>query len=125
MWYLLLDLEMLAPSDIRARVTVNHDSPWFSGHFPDHPILPGIAQLKMVADVIARARQEHLWIKRLHRVKFKRIVGPGERLEIHAAATDTDGLYSFRITHETQDVCSGMISLDDNQHPETTNDQQP
>lgn len=125
MWYLLLDLEMSAPSDIRARVMVNDDSPWFSGHFPDHPILPGIAQLKMVVDVIARARRERLWIKRLHRVKFKRIVAPGEQLDIHAAATGTDGLYSFRITHDTQDVCSGMMSLDDQQHAETTHDQQP
>lgn len=123
MWYLLLDLEMPASDDIRARVIVNHDSPWFSGHFPDHPILPGIAQLKMVADVIAHARQERLGIKRLHRVKFKRIVRPGEQLDIHAAATNTGGLYSFRITHETEDVCSGTMLLDDQQHAETTHDQ--
>lgn len=120
MWYLLLDLEMLAPDDIRARVIVNHDSPWFSGHFPDHPILPGIAQLKMVADVIARARQGRPEIKRLHRVKFKRIVEPGEQLDIHATALNPGGLYSFRITHETEDVCSGSMSLDDQQHAETT-----
>jgi 3-hydroxymyristoyl/3-hydroxydecanoyl-(acyl carrier protein) dehydratase len=118
MWYSLLDLEMPAPHDIRAHVTVNDDSPWFSGHFPDHPIVPGIAQLKMVADVIARARQESLWINRLTRVKFKKIVKPGEHLEILATATNTTGLYSFRITHETQDVCSGMISLDHQQHIE-------
>lgn len=125
MWYLLLDLEIPAPNDIRARVLVDHDSPWFSGHFPDRPILPGIAQLKMVADVIGRARQEHLWIKRLHRVKFKRIVGPGEPLDIHATATNTDGLYAFRITHETEDVCSGTMVLDDHQHAETTHEHQP
>ena len=125
MWYLLLDLEIPAPNDIRARVVVDHDSPWFSGHFPDHPILPGIAQLKMVADVIARARQERLGIKRLHRVKFKRIVGPGEQLDIHATATNTGGLYSFRITHETEDVCSGTMALDDQLHVEATHEQQP
>ena len=125
MWYLLLDLEIPAPNGIRARVLVDRDSPWFSGHFPDHPILPGIDQLKMVADVIDRARQERLEIKRLHRVKFKRIVGPGEQLDIHVAATETTGLYSFRITHETEDVCAGTMSLDDQQHAETTHEQQP
>ncbi len=125
MWYLLLDLELPAPNDIRARVLVDHDSPWFSGHFPDHPILPGIAQLKMVADVIARARQEPLRIARLHRVKFKRIVKPGERLDIHATATKSGSLYAFRITHETEDVCSGTMALDDQQHAETTHEQRP
>lgn len=113
MWYLLLDLEMPAANAIRARVIVPDDSPWFSGHFPDDPILPGIAQLKMVADVIARARQQDLWIKRLHRVKFKRIVRPGEQLDIHATATSPGDLYAFRITCATEDVCSGTMSLDD------------
>jgi len=99
-----------------ALVTVNDDSPWFSGHFPDNPILPGIAQLNMVADIIALSRQKSLYIKRLNRVKFKKIVRPGEQLEIHAAATSTTGLYTFHITHETQAVCSGMMSLADKQH---------
>ena len=69
----------------------------------------------MVADVIATSRREDLCIKRLNRVKFKKLVKPGELLEIHAIATSTPGLYTFRITHEAQDVCSGMMSLADKQ----------
>ena len=114
MWYSLIDLKTPAPGEIRAQVAVKDDSPWFSGHFPDNPILPGIAQLNMVGDIIARARQESLYIKHLNRVKFKKIVRPGTQLEIHAAATDTPGRYTFRITHESQDVCSGMMALDEN-----------
>ena len=52
----------------------------------------------MVAAVIARSRQENLYIKRVQRVKFKKIVRPGERLEIDATATNTLGLYSFRVS---------------------------
>lgn len=116
MWYSLLDLATPAPGAIQAQVVVHDDSPWFSGHFPGNPILPGIAQLHMVAAVIARSRQEDLSIKRVQRVKFKKIVRPGERLEIDAAATSTLGLYSFRITHEAQDVCTGTMLLDFKQH---------
>jgi len=114
MWYSLLDFKSLGQGEIRAQVMVNNDSPWFSGHFPDQPILPGIAQLKMVADLLARAGRPGQGIKRLNRVKFKKIVKPGERLEIQVAATATAGLYSFRISHEAQDVCSGMMTLADN-----------
>ncbi|MTW22038.1 hypothetical protein [Allochromatium palmeri] len=114
MWFLLLDLDQPAPDEIRAGVVVNGDSPWFDGHFPDSPILPGIAQLKMVADVIGKARHQSLWVKRLHRVKFKRIVKPGELLEIHVKGTDNQ--YSFRITHNAEDVCYGMMSLDGKRH---------
>ena len=116
MWYSLLDLKTLASCEILAHVTVSGKSPWFSGHFPDNPILPGIAQLNMVVDIIALARQKSLCIKRLNRVKFKKIVRPGEHLAIHATITATTGLYTFRITHEDEDVCSGMMTLDDKQH---------
>ncbi|NEX20749.1 hypothetical protein G3480_10575 [Thiorhodococcus mannitoliphagus] len=113
MWFLHLNLEKPAPDEIRAGVVVNGDSPWFDGHFPDSPILPGIAQLKMVADVVGQAQKKALWINRLHRVKFRRIVKPGELLEIHVMGTGNQ--YSFRITHNAEDVCSGMMSLDDKQ----------
>lgn len=117
MLFFIVDLDKPAPDEIRAGVVVNGDSPWFDGHFPNSPILPGIAQLKMVAAVIGQAQKRPMWINRLHRVKFKRIVKPGEPLEIHV--TGTDNQYSFRITHNAEDVCSGMMSLDDKQQLET------
>jgi 3-hydroxymyristoyl/3-hydroxydecanoyl-(acyl carrier protein) dehydratase len=111
MWYSLLALNRITQDEILAQVTVSGSSPWFSGHFPENPILPGIAQLNMVAEVIARARNENLCIRRLNRVKFKRLVKPDEILEIRAVAASGGGLYSFRITHATEDVCSGTMSL--------------
>jgi 3-hydroxymyristoyl/3-hydroxydecanoyl-(acyl carrier protein) dehydratase len=116
MWYSLLDLKEVAPGALLAQVAVTDKSPWFSGHFPDNPILPGIAQLDMVAAVIARSRQKALIIQRLNRVKFKKIVSPGELLEIHTARTPTANLYSFRITSGPEDVCSGMMTLSEQQH---------
>jgi acyl carrier protein len=111
MWYSLLALNKITDDTLVAQVMVNEGSPWFSGHFPDNPILPGIAQLNMTAEVIALSRQENLCIKQLSRVKFKKIVRPGERLEIRTQAADTPDLYTFRITSEAQDVCSGTMFL--------------
>ncbi len=111
MWYSLLALQKITDDILVAQVMVNEGSPWFSGHFPDNPILPGIAQLNMTADVIALSRQENLCIRQLSRVKFKKIVRPGERLEIRTQAAETPNLYTFRITSEAQDVCSGTMFL--------------
>jgi|GEM_PF-66373 len=110
MWYFQPSFEKITENTLLAHVTVRVRSPWFSGHFPDDPILPGIAQLNMAAEAISLARQENLSIKRLSRVKFKKRVRPGERLEIRASATEAN-LYTFRITSEAQDVCSGMMLL--------------
>lgn len=115
MWYSLLDLQEVAPGALLAHLTVHDTSPWFSGHFPDHPILPGIAQLDMVAAVIARSRRQALFIQRLNRVKFKKIVRPGDLLEIFAQPTSAANQYSFRMRSGTEDVCSGTMTLADQQ----------
>ena len=111
MWHTVSSIESSDLQTVTATMFADESSLWYSGHFPDDPILPGIAQLHMVAELIALARQEKLCIKRLSRVKFKKIVRPGERLEIHAKNTEKPYTYSFRITSETQDVCSGTMSL--------------
>jgi acyl carrier protein len=111
MWYSLLALKKITENTLVAHVMVDESSLWFSGHFTDNPILPGIAQLNMTADVIALSKQENLCIKRISRVKFKKIVRPGERLEIRTSAAETPNLYTFRITSEAQDVCSGTMFL--------------
>jgi 3-hydroxyacyl-[acyl-carrier-protein] dehydratase len=110
MWYSLLALKKTDKDEVLADVTVAADSPWFTGHFPGNPILPAIAQLKMVADVLSLARGEELYIHRLSRVKFKKPVAPGALLTIYGAPAENQ-LYQFRITQKDQDVCSGTMSL--------------
>jgi len=92
-----------------AQVSVDGRSPWFSGHFPGDPILPGIAQLKMVADLITDSCGEALRLERLSRVKFRKIVRPGDLLDIHAAPCDKNYQYTFRIADGNEEICSGMM----------------
>jgi 3-hydroxymyristoyl/3-hydroxydecanoyl-(acyl carrier protein) dehydratase len=94
---------------LTASVTAEGDSPWFSGHFPNSPILPGIAQLKMVADLIAASGSSNLRITGLSRVKFRKLVRPGERLDIQVTGSDMQNHYLFRITSGDEDVCSGKM----------------
>ncbi|MFV0436055.1 MAG: hypothetical protein ACK5PS_01480 [Desulfopila sp.] len=107
----LHDLKATGANTVSARVTVEHDSPWFTGHFPGDAILPGIAQLQMVVEAVGRMRQEALRLRQLNRIKFKKIVRPGACLDIHATATGTTDVYSFTIVSETQEVCTGTMLL--------------
>jgi hypothetical protein len=45
-------------STVWADAYIGAASPWFSGHFPDEPILPGIAILSMVSEVIRQVASE-------------------------------------------------------------------
>ena len=116
MWYSLLNLQQNGSGAIVAQVVFDDTSPWFDGHFLDNPVLPGIAQVKVVADMIARSTGQNLSIKRLNRIKFKKIVRPGERLTIEITPAAMINQYSFHITNQAQDICSGTMTLADTQH---------
>ena len=92
-----------------ATVTIAANSPWFSGHFPDDPILPGIAQLKMVADLVTSSTEDTLRMTGVSRVKFRKIVRPEEVLDIHVTCGNKAEQYTFKITSGSDDVCSGWM----------------
>jgi 3-hydroxymyristoyl/3-hydroxydecanoyl-(acyl carrier protein) dehydratase len=107
-------------------VTIDGNSPWFSGHFPGDPILPGIAQLKMVADLVvdlnAKSGAGNLRMTSLSRVKFRKIVRPGELLDIQVTHGDKEDQYIFKITSGDEGVCSGWMFFTQTnpQHSENT-----
>ena len=96
-------------------VITESDSRWFSGHFPDNPILPGIAQLKMIVDLITTSTTDAVRLAGLRRIKFRRIVRPGEQLDIQVLPDSTDNYYTFKITCGNEDVCSGKIHFTQNE----------
>ncbi len=95
---------------IAVSVIVDGNSPWFSGHFPGDPILPGIAQLKMVVDLVSESgKGNHLCMTGLSRIKFRKTVRPGDQLDIEVRCDKNKGQYLFNITSGVEDVCSGRI----------------
>ncbi len=98
-----------------ASVITESNSRWFSGHFPNNPILPGIAQLKMVVDLVSKSGAGKVCISGLSRVKFRKIVRPGEQLDIQVIPGTTDNHYIFKITCGDEDVCSGKMHFTQNE----------
>lgn len=72
----------------RKNVTVNE--PYFVGHFPNNPVMPGVLQVEAMAQAGAIAcapdanDQIEVLIAKITEAKFKRPVTPGDVLEIHA-----------------------------------------
>ena len=112
-WHCLENLKADAEGNIRARAVVPADSPWFSGHFPGNPILPAIAQLAIVFDMIQESTGRKQDPGAVKRVKYRRIIRPGEA--IHVAATPVDGkagTFSFQMSVDGEMACKGRISTD-------------
>jgi 3-hydroxyacyl-[acyl-carrier-protein] dehydratase len=123
MWY---DLAVRTPNDaqsLSADVHVPPESPWFRGHFPANPILPGIAQLAMVFDVLRHAFDGPLRVMEVSRVRFKQMILPGDRLVVVVEARPAlQGSFAFRITKYGELVCNGtmgVVAISDPEQPGT------
>src|SRR3954468_17208679 len=77
-------------------VTINE--PYFQGHFPNHPIMPGVLQLEAIAQVagILMLKQAENWGKLAYfmaaeSVKWRKPVRPGDTLVIDVELTKSRG----------------------------------
>jgi 3-hydroxyacyl-[acyl-carrier-protein] dehydratase len=114
-WSLLKEVKAVNNNHIEALAEVPADSPWFSGHFPGEPILPGIALVHLVEQAIeqeALKKGESFQFRSLKRVRFTQPVRPGDKLSVNISAENAgeDVLFSFKVLCKKNIVSSGLIS---------------
>lgn len=116
-WYSLVKVERLSSREIIMYTKVLPDSPWFSGHFPGDPILPGIAQVEMALDGIKQLRKKNLKISGLRKVRFKQFIRPNDKIKIKIALREGDALsYSFRIMVDEEMACNGILTVEESKN---------
>jgi 3-hydroxyacyl-[acyl-carrier-protein] dehydratase len=89
--FLLLDevLELQAGRRVVARREVRAEDPWFAGHFPGRPVMPGV----LIVEAMAQAGAVAVLVEKENRGKiaffagiddcrFKRVVSPGDVLTL-------------------------------------------
>ncbi len=117
-WHTLTNITRSETGEIRADVHVPADSAWFCGHFPQEPVLPGIAQLAMAFEAINQAGEAPLKVSAVSRIRFKQPIRPDDRLRVVAAARgQKEGSFSFRIMAADELVCSGIITVENRDNP--------
>lgn len=82
-------LEMEPAKSIRAIKTVSMNDPWFQGHFPGRPIMPGVLMMEAMAQtgaLMVAADPKHqdklMVMGGANKVKIRRMVVPGDVLNI-------------------------------------------
>lgn len=65
-------------SGVSATIRLNRDSDVFRGHFPDHPILPGVCTVQIIKEILSEAIAKELQMRRATNIKFMAFVDPFE-----------------------------------------------
>jgi len=87
-------VEIKGADELVAIKNVTFNEPYFNGHFPGNPVMPGVLQLEAMAQAagVLIVRWNN-WVPKpaffmsADKVKFRRPVRPGDQLRIHAKLT--------------------------------------
>src|SRR4030095_5837654 len=102
--FLLVDriIDIQGDEKIIAIKNVSFNEPFFQGHFPDHPVMPGVLICEAMAQVgaifahnsrVGMDDDRIFMLTGLAQVKFKRPVKPGDQLRIELTCQKRRGAY--------------------------------
>jgi 3-hydroxyacyl-[acyl-carrier-protein] dehydratase len=96
--FLMVDrvLEVVPGKSLVAVKNVTSNEAYFQGHFPGHPVMPGVLILESLAQaggilacesVTADERISILYLAGIEESRFKQMVRPGDQLKLHVELT--------------------------------------
>lgn len=109
-----LVLAIVRPSPDEAVVTLDLPTshPAFAGHFPRMPVLPGVVQTDWAIRLGNELLDTSCIAARDFQVKFRRVVQPGENLELSLYHDRKKRSLSFEYRQRGEITSTGRIKLD-------------
>ena len=107
-----------AAGRIEARALVPEASPVFEGHFPGHPLVPGVLLTETMAQASGYLVLAHLdfaqmpFLMAVDKARFRSFVGPGALLEITASLEHDGSGYAVTkaaIRHDGKALCDAEL----------------
>jgi len=105
--FLMIDrvIETVPDSNATAIKNVTMDEPFFQGHFPAHPVMPGVLIIESMAQTAAvlvvytlgkKSEGKLVYFTSIETARFRKPVTPGDSLRIHVKKErNRGGLWKF------------------------------
>jgi 3-hydroxymyristoyl/3-hydroxydecanoyl-(acyl carrier protein) dehydratase len=91
------------------KIRIPEDLAFFPGHFPGTPIVPGVVQVQWAMHFAKQCLGLQGRFHHMEVVKFKELLLPGQRLELHLRHQAAAGKLHFSFRSEKAEHSSGRI----------------
>jgi 3-hydroxyacyl-[acyl-carrier-protein] dehydratase len=102
--FMLIDeiIELEPGKRVVARKYLKEDEYWFRGHFPGHPVQPGVLMIEMLAQAgavcvlcLPENKGKTAYFAGIDKARFRRMVFPGQTLTLEVVLTKFRGPVGF------------------------------
>jgi 3-hydroxymyristoyl/3-hydroxydecanoyl-(acyl carrier protein) dehydratase len=91
-------------------LSISHDHPSLAGHFPGHPVVPGVVLLNEVVNTLRLGLAASLMVTGLPMVKFSSPLKPGEVVTVRVDV-ERAGEATFSCQVDARLIASGAIEF--------------
>lgn len=109
-----MNAALVDTADLKATIAIPAGGPWFEGHFPGRPILPGVAELALAIAALRQETGKPLPLRGVAFARLRNLVLPGDRLELAArelAAPGDAARLRFDLKRDGTPVANGEFII--------------
>ncbi len=93
-------IKKASEGEINAEIYFNKDHEVYGGHFPGHPVVPGVCQMLIIKEILNEYEKKNLRLIRSRSVKFLSVITPGKDSPINVKISYTNENGAFKVNAE-------------------------
>jgi len=113
-FYKIISLSQVGEQNYCAHIRLNSGHAIFKGHFPDHPVTPGVCMMQIVKELTEQILGINLQLQRSSNVKFMALINPeinaDLKLDLEISTTEESVYKVKNITYMQDTVALKLVN---------------